>query len=273
MRSIVVPVNFTPNAANAARYATDMALALGMDIHLVNVLEMPKAPHKKFSAGVHEELLNSCLELLQKLSAELATRSRGKVRIATDLETGNIHDRLAEFCKTIRPFAIVCGSSEGSMDNLLKGSDTIKRIRQLPYPLLVVPEHTAFHTIRNVLIACDGEDIHTGIFNARPMLETLTNAFSPRFLALHVLVDGETSAQKLAAEFQSWKGILGPFDPAITFIRQPNVAKGIAEYLQAHNTDLLLVLPKKHGWLDGYKSRSREIVSKVVPILSLSRKK
>lgn len=273
MRSIVVPVNFTSNAANAARYATDMALSLGMDIHLVHVLELPKTSRFGLSACIHEEILNSCLEHLQKLSAELTSRSSGKVRVATDLETGNIHDRLAEFCKAIRPFAIVCGSSGGSLATIFKGTSTINSIRQLPYPLLIVPGHAVFHTIRNVLIACDQEDIHTGIANARPMLEALNNAFSPRCVALHVLVDGEASTQRLTAEFQSWKGIPGAFDPAIAFIRQPDVARGIAEYLQSHAADLLLILPKKHGWLDGRKSHSRGIISKIVPILSLNRKK
>jgi nucleotide-binding universal stress UspA family protein len=273
MRSIVVPVNFTPNAANAARYATDIALALGMDVHLVNVLEMTAASYKGLSAGIYEELLNSCLELLQKLSAELTCRSSGRVQIATDLETGEIQHRLSEFCRPIQPFAVVCGSSERSLDNMLKGSRTTNKIRKLPYPLLVVPGHTAFHTIRNVLIACDDEDIHTGIVNARPMLETLSNAFSPRFAAIHVLVDRKTSAEKLTTEFQSWKHILGPSDPVITFIRRPDVARGISEYLESHTADLLLVIPKKHGWLEGRKSRSPEIISKLVPILSLNRKK
>jgi nucleotide-binding universal stress UspA family protein len=239
MSSIVVPVNFAANAANAARYAVDLASSLGMDIHLVNVLELPKDSPKKFSADVHEELLNSCLELLQQLAAELSCRCGGTVRIATDLETGNLHDSLAKFCKAIRPFAIVCGSPESPPENILDCSSTINSIRQLPYPLLIVPENASFHTIRNVLIACDHEDIHTGIVNARPMLEALNHAFSP----------------------------------AISIIRQPDVAKGIAGYLQSHTTDLLVVLPKKHGWLDSYKSRSRQLLSVVVPILSGKRKK
>jgi len=273
MRSIVVPVNFTANSANAARYATDMALALGMDIHLVNILELPKTSRNELSACIHEEIINSCLELLQKSSEELSVRSKKRIRIATDLETGDFHDRLAAFCKEIKPFTIVCGSSESSLENILRGSSSIDRIRQLAYPLLIVPEHAGFHSIRNVLIACDHEDIHTGIVLARPILEALNSAFSPRYVALHVQVDGQVSADKLSAAFQSWNDIPGTFAPAITFIRQPSVAKGIAEYLQSHAADLLLVLPKKHGWLEGHTSRSREILSKVVPILSLNRKK
>jgi len=244
-----------------------------MDIHLVNVLELPKASLSEMSACIHDEIVNSCLELLQKLSEELSARSKKRIRIATDLETGYLHDRLAAFCKEIKPFTIVCGSSESSLENILKGSSSIDKIRQLPYPLLIVPEHACFHSIRNVLIACDHEDIHTGIVNARPILEAFTSAFSPRYVALHVLVDGQASADNLSAAFQSWNGIPGTFAPAITFIRQSDVAKGIAEYLRSHAADLLLVLPKKHSWLEGHRSRSSQILSKVVPILSLNRKK
>jgi len=269
MRSIVVPVNFTANAANAARYATDMALAIGMDIHLVNVLELPL---QRMSADIHEELLGSCLEMLEKLSEELAVRSMGKVRIAIDVETGELQRHLSEFCKSIRPFAIVCGSAEGSLERLLNGTSTIDKLRELTWPLLIVPERSTFRSIRNVLIACDTEDIHAGIVSARPVLETLRNAFAPRFVALHVVVDGEASEEKLAAEFQSWKDVLGTDDPALTFIRRPDIAKGISEYLESHTADMLLVLPKKHGWPDGRRSRSREIISKLVPILSLNRK-
>jgi nucleotide-binding universal stress UspA family protein len=273
MRSIVVPVNFTANAANAARYATDMALALGMDVHLVNVLEMSPASCNELSAGIHEELINSCLEFLQQLSEELNLRSHGLVRIATDLETGDIQRRLSGFCKPIAPFVIVCGSSEIPAGKILEGSTTINRIRHLPWPLLIVPKNASFHSIRNILIACDNEDIHNGIVNAKPLLETINQAFSPRYVALHVLVNDEAVTDRLSAEFQSWKNFPGTLNPAITFIKQPNVAMGIAEYLESHNADLLLILPKKHGWFDTRKSYSKNILSKIVPILSLNRKK
>ena len=275
MSSIVVPVNFTANAANAARYATDMALATGMDIHLVNVLELPKGPKKELPAGIHEELLNSCHELLQKLAEELIDRSTGEVHIATDVETGEIRQRLTNFCKSVQPFAIVCGSPERSLDNVLKGSSTINKLRGLLYPLLIVPERSSFRHIRNILIACDQEDVHNGIINARPLLQTLNQAFTPNYIALHVLVDGQASVEKIRTEFESWKESLGMSAAAISFVRQPDVAKGISEYLRSHTVDLLLVLPKKHNWLEGHKSRSKEIIEDcgAVPIMSVNRVK
>ena len=41
MKSIVVPIDFSPSSDNAARYAADLALAIKADLHLIHVIQAP----------------------------------------------------------------------------------------------------------------------------------------------------------------------------------------------------------------------------------------
>ncbi len=94
MRSIVVPVNFSPNSANAARYAADLGMAIGVDIHLINVFEIPVSLSEvPMPESVFQELRESCTEQLDELRAELVRRTTGKIAITTDMETGGVESR------------------------------------------------------------------------------------------------------------------------------------------------------------------------------------
>ena len=74
MKSLLVPINYTDNAANAARYATDLALSIEADIHLLHVMDLGFA---------FEETEEKGRELLYSMRATLLERSRAQIAIST----------------------------------------------------------------------------------------------------------------------------------------------------------------------------------------------
>src|SRR5689334_8238061 len=99
MRSIVVPVNFSENSYNAARYAADMALAVDGDIHLIYVFQLPltTAEYPMPDAAIGE-MQRDGLTMLNGLKDELRQRTRNQIGVTTEMTAGSVVHNLEEYC-------------------------------------------------------------------------------------------------------------------------------------------------------------------------------
>jgi len=97
MKNIIVPVNFSDNSSNAARYAADMALAIDADIHLIYVLQFPlTAAETPIPDFVFEEMQRNGELSLASLSEDLVKRTRAQVNVTSIMEIGGLEFILQE---------------------------------------------------------------------------------------------------------------------------------------------------------------------------------
>lgn len=270
MRTVIVPVNLGANAANAARYAADIAFATGAELRLVHVMHSPSifAQHP-MPDFLFKELRDSAYLLLNNLCTELSTRTGGKLRMSIDLETGDIEHQLKDYCRLHQPFLVVTGAPGPVPDPGNGSDDAIEAMKHLPYPILVVPKDAVFYGAPKVAVACDGEDIDARLQSLVPFLKELRTSLGTRFEVIHVFPDGE-SFQEVLEKYDILKAELEEIGPALNVVRRNSIGEGIHDYLQHHRTDWLLVLPKKHALLEFHKSRAREIALDCpVPVLWL----
>jgi nucleotide-binding universal stress UspA family protein len=286
MKSILVPVNFSSCAANAARYAADLALAIRADLHLLHVLEAPADPAGlMMTESLYQEMADAANLSLQQLQVELSRLTHQKIRIGYSLEAGRVPAKVGEFCQEMKPYAIVLGATGPTLEKFLTGSAVAPLLRHLAYPVIVVPESAVFHHFTRILLACDPDDIGTGLPNSLPLLKDLRDHFGSRFDIVTVEThqksgegriagpgEGMTSGSTEATNSGSggWKELLKDLYPEIHTIRAPKVEDGILEYLSHHDADLVMVFPKKHGLFDFHTSQSRKLAQhSPVPVLSL----
>jgi nucleotide-binding universal stress UspA family protein len=271
MRSIVVPVNFTENSGNAARYAADMALAIDADIHLIHVFQLPLTTAEFPIPDVTiEEMQRNGLQLLTGLKEELRQRTRNQITVTTEMIAGGVEHNLEEYCKRQKPFVVVMGASGHSIDNAIAGSSTVKAMRHLPWPLLVIPENTAFHAIKRIVLACDLDDIGGGIPASLSFLNELTGLFGAKLEIVNVATSAEHSEGQAVFQFDSWKDRLKEIYPNLHFIYTNDITAGITQYLGEHSTDWLMVFPKKHRFFEFHSSKAKQLVRNCpVPIMSL----
>lgn len=271
MRSIVVPVNFAPNAANAARYAADIALAIGANLHLIYVMQIPASVSEvPLPESVFDTMRDSGYELLTDFQTKLTKRTGGKVGIATDLEIGGTEAKIESYCKQIKPFMVIMGASGDTLANVINGSTTVRAVRHLPYPVLVIPADAKFEAIKKIVVACDKEDIDSGMPDNMTFLKELSELLKARLVVVHVLTDSEESSAEAIEEYNVWKKGVAAFHPEMHFVRRPRVEDGINDYLASHEADWLMVFPKSHSVLEFHKSRTKQIVqSCTVPVMSL----
>jgi nucleotide-binding universal stress UspA family protein len=271
MRSIVVPVNFTVNSATAARYAADLAVAIKADIHLIYVFQPPvSAAEVPLPESVYEDMRDSGAELLSELSDVLVRHTGGLVKVYTDIEIGSVGPRIEAFCEFRRPFLVIMGASAGGWLSRLDGGQTVRSMRNLRYPLLVVPPNTEWHPVRRIVAACDKEDIDGGMPETLPFLDELSRLLHARLEVIHVTANGEAKTSEAVTEYNIWKKEVSALAPELHFVRQTDVQHGVADYLGNHPSDWLMVFPKSHSLLEFHKSHSKQILlSCTIPVMSV----
>ena len=239
MKTIVVPVNFSSCAANAARYAADLARAIHADLHLIHVIQVPvNSAELMMTPSVYEEMVEFADIALKQLQFELIKRTNNRIKVDTMLGAGNLAAKVQDLCQQVKPYAIVLGASGPSLEKFLAGSSVASLLNNPDYPVLVVPEKSVFQQFRRILLACDLQDIGSDMANSLPLIKELQEKFG----SCIDMVNVETS----------------------------RVEEGVLEYLGLHEADLIMVFPKKHGFFDFHTSQSRKLAQhSPVPVMSL----
>jgi nucleotide-binding universal stress UspA family protein len=271
MRTIVVPVNFSPASINAARYAADLAAVIGGNLRLVHVLQMPfTANEYPMPDGAFEALRDSAVIQLKELAAELNKRTAGRVQVEPGMEFGGVDYKVRKFCKETQPFLVVMGSAGSALDRFIAGSATLQVLRRLPYPMLVIPAGVRFEQPERIVLACDQEDIHSGIVGATGLIQELKDIFGARFDVVNVTTPGEEGQGEAAFTSEAWRLRMRKVYPELHFVHTDSVNKGIGEYLKDHPADWLIVFPKKHAFYELHSSRAKKIVlHSPIPVMSI----
>ena len=271
MRTIIAPVNFTPNSKNAARYAADMALAVQADLYLLYVLQLPVSVAEfPLNDYVFNEMRESGVEALKQLSEELVKRTEGKVAIFVHMETGPVECRIEEFCQEKHPFVVVMGASGHSLETALAGSSVVAAIRHLPYPLIVVPESVGFNQIRKVVLACDLDDISGGVPVKPAFLKEMRDLFQTRFEIVNVNTGRQVRTTTAVMDGEAWKSCLQESFPEIHVVDTGDVETGVDQYLSEQGADMLFVFPKKHNFFEFHKSHAKRLaLNGTVPVMSI----
>jgi nucleotide-binding universal stress UspA family protein len=271
MKSIVVPVDFSACSANAARYAADLALAIKADLHLIHVIQVPvTAAELNMTESVYRDMVEGANISLKKMQADLTKRTQQRIRIDILVDAGNVADKVRDLCRQVSAYAIVLGASGPKLEKFLAGSPVGSLLRQLDYPVLIVPETAVFKQFRRILLAFDLDDIGCGMPHSLPLLKDLREHFGSRFDIITVETGKVMSDEASCFECGGWKEQLKELYPEVHYIRKAKVEEGIMEYLGHHEADLVMVFPKKHGFFDFHVSQSRRLAqNSPIPVLSL----
>jgi nucleotide-binding universal stress UspA family protein len=248
MKTLVAPTDFSIISLNAVNYAADMACVIGTDLSLVHVCLIPMAfsevPAPTYSI---EELIAEAEEKINQLSEKVSTRTGGRLKINTEVRTGNVVQEIDDYCATVNTYAVVMGAeSAGAFERFLFGGKTVAAAKQLNWPLIVVPPDVRFTSIRQIGLACDFRNVVETI----PIKEIrdLVNEFHAELHVLHVSNESGDSFSDETVEESGWlQDIIGELKPKYHFINGVDAEKKIIEFADNNKLDLLIVIPKKHN--------------------------
>ncbi len=248
MKTLVAPTDFSPDSLNAVNYAADMACVIGANLVLLHVCLLPVAfTEVTPPSNSIDQIRQDAEQKLEQLREKVSIRTAGLLKIDTVIRQGSVVREIDDFCASVDTYAVVMGpESAGALQRFLSGGRTVSAIKQLSWPLIVVPREVKFNRIRKIGLACDLRKV----VQTLPIKEikAMVTDFQTELHVLHVShgIDDVFSNEKI--EESGWlQDIIRGLKPTYHFIAGVDVEKGIIDFAEKNKLDLLIVIPKKHS--------------------------
>lgn len=203
IQKILVPVDYSPTAANAFSYALLLANKLNASIQLLNCVHPGMAAPEVPSLSV--DLTNRLLEISQENMNEfinagirdVAKKIKQLPLLSEKIELGSAVPVAKAIAKTENADLIVMGTqgAHGFWEKLF-GTVSSDILLNAPCPVLIVPENATFQEYKKFCYATDlkGFDVFYG--------KQLIKAFSPFKPDLHLLHINNSADQKHPFDFE-----------------------------------------------------------------------
>ena len=246
MKTILVPIDFTDNAANSLAYATELARLTGARLILFHAFE-PPASVGEFQVMVLtvEELKKAHLEHLQELEMTVRQRTGGAVPTECIARSGLAVVEILSLSDELEADMVVMGVTGGGMlSELIVGSHAASTFRKSRVPVLIVPRDAAFRKIDRVVLASDLHQMTRAVLDR---LVALVKVFGARLLIVNVLQHARPATVEEAAAERSLERLLEGLDHSFHFHVNEDIVDGINEFAAEHAADLIVTIPHKHS--------------------------
>jgi len=268
MKTIIAPTDFSAISLNAVNYAADLAVAVNAKLLLVNIVPLPVTSSVEIT--ITEETISELQEdtdkELLKLKDELLLRTKNKIDIQSFSEFGTVEYDMEEICGQRKPFALVMSAKTSNVfERFFMGSNTLSAMRNIPYPVLVIPESCSFKNIEKITFACNLES--TAGYETIKMLKEWIYFFKASLDVVNVNRRADIGAESVVNSI-SIQNQLAEFHPAFHFINNDKVEDGINSFLKKTTTDLLIAIHQSNSIFHKSQSKSFLLHSRI-PVLSI----
>lgn len=248
METILVATDFSPAANNATDYAAHLARFFSARIVLVNAYPFPPANYEMgFSLPVVSAIKESAEERLEQVKRELCEKHKCDFDITWVAEMGAPFDVIEAVARDQNADLIVMGvvGEAGPIKQSFMGSTALKVARSLKLPSFIIPEHAQYKPVRRISLACDFD--HTEDTNLPYVARYFSKIFDAELEIVNVeKPEEEISVEKAKSNFYLEKK-LENVNHKTVFITGTSIDKELEQYFATHDTDLVMVQPKKHN--------------------------
>ena len=260
MQSIIVPTDFSPGAYNAARYA----LALAADVQATKIiLYNAYQPYISENPEMDVLLVQEVTEF-KKISEEGLGRMKEKIQAevpsSIELELASEYSLIANgiigACEKYNAGLVVMGitGAENKLEEAIIGSNAVDVARDSKIPVIIVPANAEYEKLQKVLLAVDFKKVAetTPVSEIKKLLDS-TNA---QLDVLHVEADARSARIDLDHEKKAFNSLFSNYNPQYHFIESENFTDAINDFAVNNSSNLIIVIPKKHGLFEGIFKRS-----------------
>ena len=260
MQTILVPTDFSATAKNAAIYAIELAKQIGAaKVVIYNAYEviMPSMaidPMVPSMMPIDLETYKNISENgLESFSKELLPACGGTVVLETMSDLNTLASGICEAAEKTGAALIIMGITGGNaMEESLIGSNTVDVAKEVTVPLIIVPPNAVFKIIEEITLAVDLKKV-AATTPVEP-IKKLLDIIKAKLFVLHVN-DGEDDADK-DDQMAVLNGLLKGYNPEYFFVNNISFIDGINDFVDSKDVDLIITIPKKHGWFETLFKRS-----------------
>lgn len=265
MKTILVPIDFTPTTENAVKVAAEWAKNYDyQNIILLKIAGESEFDYLHIAEGhsfVNEESVNSLLERtelrfdqLSKVVEEISP----EVKVSRLLSDWALTRSINEVLKNQPSIEmIILGNDDSTSTTESFVSDNIISIsRTSPVKTLIVPNSYEFNSIKNIVIPCDVNGINKleRLFQHKSIIQKQDLNLS--FLNINTKDKTDINPDKKKELEDYVRQHLTEIPSSIHYSHDENVITGILGFSSSNNADLIIALPGRHSFLYYMASRS-----------------
>lgn len=270
MKNILVPTDFSENAARAVEYAAVVAHATHAKITLFNVYTPMVSRYNVISALVADEAAQAKIDLKRKLDIVAKTLLEQFPTVSCEVSVG-LGEPISEIlnaAKAMNTDIIIMGTQGASnLEKLLLGSNAAKIVEKAACPVLVVPPGTTSRIPKKIVYATDYA--YSDIDAAR-FLTSIAKQLDATITFLHITTPEEKIDDELALVQKFTAEIKAATDyQRITskIISDNTVIMGLDKLAQEDDVDLLAVSTRRRSIFE--KLYNPSITKKLVSYTTL----
>ena len=262
MKTILIPVDFTGTSDNASEFALAWSWNFGYD-HIILLKTFDSSifdnvlPTTEY-INVNQEHRKDEMELLRHRSERFADLSGPGVKVSVAVSEKPLLRAIIDVLQTEKTELIVLGSDHFSHSkNSFISTQIIEIAKASPVNVLIVPSVCKFTVIQKVLVPVDIQSIG--------FLERLENnrIKSTQWLDKELLILNVDPKEKYLLRDEAFeqneislRSYLKNFHHEIYYSNDKSVLKGIINFLNKHQADLVVALPGRHSFLYSLTHRS-----------------
>lgn len=243
MKTVIIPVDFSETALNAARYAAEMlSETSNTNIILYNLYR-------------HDDEYEMSGTYLESLKDELIRK--GDKEIECVREKGNdFVDSLERLAYQKAATLIVMGiTGKSPVKQALIGSNTLKIAMRDVCPVLIVPSQATYKGINNVALASDFKNVEE--ITPVTYLKAVLDFFKPNLHIVNVNSEIHIALNEELKEERAWLAEqFAEYNPEFYFITTFDFEETIEQFVQDKNIDIVINVPRNHSFYENVFKQS-----------------
>lgn len=250
--TILILTDFSDAAYNASKYASALAGQLNASRLLICHSE-----HVPTTMEIHLETVKRAEYLHQRLLNQItALRNDLKVRSDKHLVVDYFIDKrpleeIVNHCHRERSVGLLVMGITGKdpLERAFIGSNAIRIARITEIPLLIVPEHSSYQTIKRLVFACDLKKISktTPISAIKHIVQELGAELS----ILNIDQNKQDVQRDVITEMTDLHQLWNYKKPEYHHINDEDIAKGVMDFANDHHMQMVIAVPKTYGFFEG----------------------
>lgn len=272
MKSILVLTDFSEAALHAARYACVFAdIFKSKQMILFHALQdIPAVSNEPIVSVGREEWFEESKRKMEDFQKTVKQFIPATTEVSFSVEEIDLVKGVEALGRGKQIDLIVMGiTGKTSLEKVLIGSNTIRIMRDVRRPLLIVPRNTPVDKPKKILLASDLREVEEKT-NVPALIEVL-DTLEAELLVLNV-TEKEQDVPKLKKEITALHETLDKYQPEVHYLSDPDIVTTIESFAASNRVGLLVTLRERHSGLSSLfrKSVSKKIVWHIrIPLLVL----
>ncbi|MEQ8239064.1 MAG: universal stress protein [Cyclobacteriaceae bacterium] len=272
INNILVPIDFSKCSKNALLVAIDIAKATKAKIHMINAVHV-HTPHPDFTGGTlidaiivdYETQVKESFKELESEMVELQEVPHEAERFISYL-TDAIYTESKN--KDIDLIVMGTRAEHDGMEALL-GTRASDVIEAATVPVLVIPENVTSFNPSKIGFAADLGEIKNS--KTLKFISDFTKNYHAEVLIFSVAKHPDELSEKEQKQMEELLSYFDKENASCRTVESGSVKEGIKNFIEAHELDILVMIPRERSFLEKLfrKSITKAIaVETSIPLLS-----